>query len=395
MNFRQSASKQCGIKCLFFLVTLITTILSCGGPEHKDTLKQIEKEGYAYIAAVPFEAPFLHQVETVFVGPEPTLAKHIIQNIGKKLKKTDINPFWIQRDYKGLISALLNDEADFVISVFGKTNEREQQLSFSETYYTSELVVVINPSRNDKVRRENLGKVKIGVRAGTAGEKIVQTKYPKAKIISIDTLDESILQLRSGDVDAVIDDRIMAAYSLATMTGVSHLEILPDFVVERVECGVAVRKGENELLKIVNQTILDTRKNFQFWLNEQFDPELFQEVTDRYQKRQDWIKKANEPRRISIRISKSKSSDFDIYRVANLAYVLRNSEGDTFTSSKIDFQGRTGVSSVSVSPGIYSVTLTKFNTTFGELIIQPEDPAKITLNIRLQASGQFTMTRKN
>lgn len=381
-------------KKLFFLLGLVLAISSgCNGTEHANTLKQVEKEGYTYFGAVPFEAPLLHQVETVFVGPEPALAKQISQRIGEELKLPDVEPFWIQRGYSGLISALVNDEVDFVISVLGRTPERERQVDFSETYYTSELVAVINPVRNDKIRSDNLARARIGVREGTAGEEIVRAKYPDAKIAPIETLDESILQLRSGDVDVVIDDRIMAAYSLATMTGVSHLEILPDFIVASVECGVALRKGQDQLLQLVNEAIRESKVDYQGWIDEQFNPDLLRKVMTRYERRQDELRRAKRPRRVSIRISKSRSSEFDIYRVANLAFVLRNTNGETFTSSKIDFQGRTGVSSVTIPPGNYSVTITKFNTTFGTLMIRREDPARITVNIRLQASGQFTMTR--
>ena len=382
-----------GKRVCLLLVLAVKISTGCNETEHPDTLRQVEKDGYTYFGVVPFEAPLLHQVETVFVGPEPELAKQISERIGEELELPEVEAFWIQRAHSGLISALLNDEVDFVISVLGRTPERERQVDFSETYYTSELVAVINPVRNDKIRSNNLARARIGVREGTAGEEIVRAKYPDAKVVPIETLDESILQLRSGDVDVVIDDRIMAAYSLATMTGVSHLEILPDFIVASVECGVALRKGQDQLLQLVNEAIRESSRKYQGWIDEQFNPKLLRKVMARYQTRQDEVRRANKPRRVAIRISKSRSSDFDIYRVANLAYVLRNTNGKTFTSSKIDFRGRTGVSSVTIPPGTYSVTLTKFNTTFGTLMIRREDPTRITVNIRLQASGQFTMAR--
>ena len=368
----------------------------CNETEHPDTLRQVEKDGYTYFGVVPFEAPLLHQVETVFVGPEPELAKQISERIGEELELPEVEAFWIQRAHSGLISALLNDEVDFVISVLGRTPERERQVDFSETYYTSELVAVINPVRNDKIRSNNLARARIGVREGTAGEEIVRAKYPDAKVVPIETLDESILQLRSGDVDVVIDDRIMAAYSLATMTGVSHLEILPDFIVASVECGVALRKGQDQLLQLVNEAIRESSRKYQGWIDEQFNPKLLRKVMARYQTRQDEVRRANKPRRVAIRISKSRSSNFDIYRFANLNYVLRNeSDGQSLTSSRINFEGRTGVSSVNVPPGRYSVTLTKFNTTFGTLLILTDDPLRINVNIRLQANDRFTMTKES
>ena len=382
-------------KAILLLVGMLGLCAACTGSSQMGTLHQIEKEGSAYFGVVPFEAPLLHQVETEFVGPEPALARQICQRIGEELKRSDIEPYWIHRGNDGLVAALLKDSADFVISVFGKTPEREQQVAFSETYYTSELVAVINPTRNDSIRPNTLGQAKIGVRAATAGEQRVRAKYPDAEIVPIETLDEAILQLRSGDVDAVVDDRIMAAYALATITGVSHLEILPDLVVDSIECGVAVRQGENQLLQLVNEAILESKAEYQSWIDDQFSPDQLAAVMGRHQQRLQAAQKANKPRRVVIRISKSSSSSFDIYRMANLKYVFREeSGGPSHTSSRINFgEGRTGVSSVTVPPGSYSVTITKFNTTFGTLLILPDDPLKINVNIRLQASGQFTMTK--
>ena len=382
-------------KTSLLLAGMLGIYAACNSSSSMGTLNQIEREGFAYFAVVPFEAPLLHQVQSEFVGPEPALARQISQRIGEELKRSDVEPSWNHRGYDGLIPALLNDEGDLVISVFGKTPERERQVAFSETYYTSELVVVINPARNDNIRPKTLGQARIGVREGTAVEQKVRAKYSDAEIVPIETLDEAILQLRSGDLDAVIDDRIMAAYALATITGVSHLEILPDFVVDSIECGVAVRQGENKLLQLVNEAVRESKAEYQAWIDDQFSPDQLAAVLGRHRERLEAAQKANKPRRVVIRISKSSSSDFDIYRFANLNYVLRNeSDGHSYTSSRIDFgQGRTGVSSVTVPPGRYSVTLTKFNTTFGTLLILPDDPLRINVNIRLQANDRFTMTK--
>ena len=381
-------------KASLLLAGMLGSYSACNSSSSMGTLNQIEREGFAYFGVVPFEAPLLHQVGTEFVGPEPALAKQISQRIGEDLKRSDVEPLWIHRGYDELISALLNDEADLVISVFGKTPERERQVAFSETYYTSELVAVINPVRNDNIRPSTLGQARIGVRDRTAVEQKVRAQYRDAEIVPIETLDEAILQLRSGDVDAVIDDRIMAAYALATITGVSHLEILPDFVVDSIECGVAVRQGEKKLLQLVNEAVRESKAEYQAWIDDQFSPDQLAAVLGRHRERLEGAQKANKPRRVVIRISKSSSSDFDIYRFANLKYVLRNeSDGQSHTSSRINFEGRTGVSSVTVPPGRYSVTLTKFNTTFGTLLILPDDPLRINVNIRLQANDRFTMTK--
>ena len=68
--------------------------------------------------------------------------------------------------------------------------------------------------------------------------------------------------------------------------------------------------------------------------------------------------------------------------------------GKTFTSSRIDFQSRVGVSSISVPPGTYKIILPKYNNwSPGIIQVQPSDPDRVTVNIRLRNGGQVRMTR--
>ena len=45
-------------------------------------------------------------------------------------------------DFGGLISALQNGQADFVMSAMSATDERKGSVDFSDIYYTSKHVVV-------------------------------------------------------------------------------------------------------------------------------------------------------------------------------------------------------------------------------------------------------------
>ncbi len=83
------------------------------------------------------------------------------------------------------------------------------------------------------------------------------------------TLDNAVLALRRGDVDAVIDDRNMAAYTLDTVPGMSHLEILPG-TVGKIDCGVAMRKRDGDLRELVNEVITETKAEGQIaqWVSE-------------------------------------------------------------------------------------------------------------------------------
>jgi len=378
------------------LLGLILALSGCGdhGGGGRDTLSQIRRTGELHIGSVPFGAPLLHQVNSEYVGPEAELANLIAKRIGNEIDKEGVTPFWLSKEYESMAENLKNNGYDFIISVYGKTPQRVEDLAFSQTYYTSELVMAVNPLRNGNLTPSSAVGKKIGVRRGTAIEKKVRSKYTDSEIIPIETLDEAILQLRSGEVDAVVDDLNMSAYVLDTIAGGRNLEIVGG-VIDTIEVGIALRKSDTDtVLPLVDSIVNEAKDKIQGWIEVQFPAERLQAVKKRRELRILAEKQAATPRRVTIRISKSANNTFDIYRVANLSFRLANQKTDkTYQTSKIKFRGRTGVSSTRVPPGRYTVSLPKFGITFGTAVIEVQDPDSVRLNLRLGNNNSISMTK--
>ena len=199
------------------------------------------------------------------------------------------------------------------------------------------------------------------------------------------TLDQAVLALKRTEIDALIDDRYMAAYSLANVPGVGHLEIVPG-TIGTVECAVAVRNRDTALLEMVNEVIdkvngEDLHGN---WIQEAAG-ELMARIDQRHPDRLERQRKAEQPRRVVIRIRKDDNYDFDIYRMANLSFSLTDQDsGKSYYSSRIDFKNRVGFSSTTVPPGTYKISIPKMsNWTPGSVSIEPADPEQVTVTIRL------------
>lgn len=379
------------------LLGLSLTFIGCGGHGGgKDTLSQIRRTGELHIGSVPFGAPLLHQVNSEYVGPEAELANLIAKRIGNEIDKEGITPFWLPKEYESMAESLKNNGYDFIIAVYGKTPQRVEDLAFSETYYTSELVMATNPLRNGNLTPSSAVGKKIGVRRGTAVEEKIRSRYTDSEIIPIGTLDEAILQLRSGEVDAVVDDLNMIAYVLDTIAGGRNLEIVGD-VIDTIEVGIALRKTDTDtVLPLVDSIVNESKDKIQGWIEAQFPTERLQAVKKRRELRLAAEKRAATPRRVTIRISKSANNAFDIYRVANLSFRLANQKtGKTYQTSKINFRGRTGISSVRVPPGRYTVSLPKFGITFGTAVIEVQDPDSVRLNLRLGNNNSISMTKQS
>ena len=331
----------------------------------------------------------IYQKQEELVGLDAELAKRIVDRISRlEMDSGQTEPvklYWIDRSYDTWMAALENKEGDVAIAVLGISEDAKQRVQFSDPYYTSELVLLISPTFRQGFRgTEQLGGAAIGVREFTAVRGFVEKKFPGSTTVPYKTLDDAVLALRRGEVDAVVDDRNMAAYSLDTVPGMSHLEVLPG-IVGKIDCAVAVRKQDNDLLKLVNEVIAECKEEGRVaqWVEEHVGERLA-EVEARHAKRLESERHAARPRRISIRVSKAANFDFDIYRLANLSFVMTDQDtGKSYRSSRINFQRRIAVSKATIPPGNYLLTLRKFRFR-APVVIETADPADVKLNIKLR-----------
>ena len=375
-----------------FLSLPLLLLPSCGSTP---TFNRISKNQFVTIGSFPFEAPLLYQKGEEWVGPDAELGRLVVEKIAETIEGGDeIEGKWIGMQHATLATALANSEVDLVLGVFGITEARKELVAFSEPYYTSELVLVINPVHRD-VRPDALDSVKIGIREGTAVEQIVRGKFGGSTIVPFKNLDDAILALRRGGIGAVIDDQYMAAFALDKVPGAGHLEIVPE-VVGAVDTAVAVQKKDTRLLGMINEVIARVKAEdlYTQWLQGEAEAQLAR-VQERHPERLENDRKAVKPRRVVIQLSKDNNNDFDIYRMANLTFTLTDEKsGQSYTSSRIDFKKRTGSASVTVPPGSYRLMVRKMNNwSPGVVVVQPSDPERLTIKIRLQRGGQVRMTR--
>lgn len=368
-------------------------LAACGGNGHEGGLTKVQRDKVVYISAVPFEPPILYQQGGEKVGPDAVLADRIVRKIEGNLEgfaEGTLRSVWLNRNYSTVLDSVKSGEAQFAIGGLAVTEERQQQVAFSKTYYNSELVVVINPAQND-IEIGQLADSRIGIRGSTGVEGFVRSQYPSSEIRAFGTLDDAVLSLRRAEIDAIVDDRYLAAFALATVPGADNMEILPE-PLGTLECAVAIQQGNNQLLQLVNEAIDEMESEYASVLEEHAG-ETFERVAERRTGRQERARQAVAPRRVTIRVSKQASFDFDIYRFANLTFVLRNREtGQSYNTSRIDFNGSVGVAGTSVPPGSYMLSLPRFNFS-APLQITSSDPSAVTVNITI--TSETVLVRKS
>ncbi len=373
----------------------LLVLVSCGGGSSA-TIARMKKEKMVRAGTVLFQPPFMYQKGEDFTGADAKIGEQIQKKLNEEVMADEpgksLELRWIPRQHSTVGAAVANGENDFAIGVLGETDALKDSVQFSHTYYKSELVLIINPLHRKDLRPNTLSGAKIGVREGTAIQELVNAKYSGNTIVPYQTLDDAVLALKRAEIDAVIDDKYMAAYSLDTVPGVQPLEIVPNSsqdVIGLIPCAVAVGKKDDQLLKWVNEVIdqVNQQKLYATWLNEAIGDRLARVEAwfpDRLKREQ----KAEQPRQVNIRITKAADlKGVDIYQMANLPFSLISQQGGkTYSSSRVDFKGRVGYASATVPPGTYTLSMPRFNLR-ATLVILPNDPNQVSINMHLDKSG--------
>ncbi len=159
--------------------------------------------------------------------------------------------------WDGIISALLAGKIDMVYSGMSITPERAAKVNFSIPYWKVDQGIAVKKGSTVTIDEFKAGKLTIGVQRSCSADQWMQdffgeetyNKMVKSNQIKLyDTFPMSMVDLQNGQVQTVIfDDVNIKDY----IKGKSDLVLL-DTIATGEEYGVALRKGDAELEKIVN-----------------------------------------------------------------------------------------------------------------------------------------------
>lgn len=172
---------------------------------------------------------------------------------------------FITQDWDGIIPALQAGRFDAIIASMSITDERKQQVDFTEKYYnTPPAVAVPKDSDITDVTKEGLAGKSIGAQGSTTHSNFAEATYTDSDVRLYPTADEYKLDIVNGRIDAVVDDIIVLQEWLATADGACCKiagTITPVEEIHGPGAGIAIRKGEDELREKFNAAIDAIRAN--------------------------------------------------------------------------------------------------------------------------------------
>jgi len=157
-------------------------------------------------------------------------------------------------DFDSVIPAVISGKADLAAAGITVTEDRKKNLDFSIPYVKTGIVVIYKKSDPFKDVAQLKGK-KIGVQSGTTSEAFVLEQLKQEPERSRSPA-EACAALKAGRVAFVVADIDPAKNCVK---GDEELA-LSDFVSSE-EYAVAIRKGQPELLKAINETITEIKAN--------------------------------------------------------------------------------------------------------------------------------------
>ena len=166
---------------------------------------------------------------------------------------------FVTQDWDGIIPALLAGKFDAIIASMSITEERKQQVDFTNKYYnTPPAIAVPKDSTIAEATDAALAGKTIGAQSSTTHSNYAEEKLGSAELKLYPTPDEYKLDIANGRIDAVIDDVIVLSEWLKTDDGACCKllgTLTPDPVINGEGAGIAIRKGEDDLREKFNAAI--------------------------------------------------------------------------------------------------------------------------------------------
>lgn len=179
-------------------------------------------------------------------GFDVEIAKAIAADLGK-------TPVVEDMAFDSLLVALDTGSVDFVIAAMTITDERKEQVDFSEPYFEAQQQVIMAKDATPITSVADLVNLKVAVQEATTGHIMCEELgVPAENISAFKTGADAILELKSGRVDAVVIDTAPAQVFCAENDDIVIIEGLD---IEPEYYGIAVKKGNQELLDAINATI--------------------------------------------------------------------------------------------------------------------------------------------
>jgi polar amino acid transport system substrate-binding protein len=215
--------------------------------ESNADFRSSDEEMPTYIVGTEAQFPPFEIVDSKgnVIGFDVDLMNAIAEDQGFKVE-------YLDQDFAGLIPALQTGNVDIIASGMTITDEREEQVDFSEPYINAGLALAVLTGNEDIQSVDDLQGKTVAVQTGSTGfmkAEELQKAGIIAEIKDFPHVNEAIEELKIGGADAMINDLPVTEAFIAAQPDVIKIVGEP---LNSEDYGFAVRTGNTELLEMIN-----------------------------------------------------------------------------------------------------------------------------------------------
>lgn len=213
-------------------------------------LERVRRNGELRIGTDATYPPFETAEGGQYTGFDIDLGTAIARELGVKAR-------FINASFDGIFPALQNGIFDVVMSSVTITPERSASMLFSDPYYDSGQLIVVNQDRQGISTPDDLKGKRVGVQINTTAQFDLE-KREGVSVAKYNTIDLALLDLRNRRIDAVVIDAPVAKYmifqSFRDLKTVGRRFTDEKFGIAMAPDGDDLRVEINQALKKIKET---------------------------------------------------------------------------------------------------------------------------------------------
>lgn len=165
--------------------------------------------------------------------------------------------------WDGLIPSLQSGQADLVISSMTITEERKQSVDFSDPYAMAQLAILANANSGiSSIDDLNQPGKKVAVKTGSTGDVYATKNLTNAEIIRLADESACVTEVVQGKADGFLYDQLTIYRNHAANPDTTEAVFIP--FQDPEAWGIAVKKGDTELLDQLNAFIAQSMEDGEF-----------------------------------------------------------------------------------------------------------------------------------
>lgn len=238
---------------------------NAGGQQQSKLMQTIKQRGKLIVGTSSGYPPYVfvdaESPDKKVIGLDMEMCKQIADKLGVQLEVQDMS-------FSALLSSVTSGKVDIAVGGVSPTAEREKAMAFSDIYLPTEQKLLVRKENQHtyKSMADLKGKV-IGAEKSTTQEATAQ-KIEGATAIGLSSVPDAILQLKNGKLDGIVLEGVVTKQYLIFNDDLALADV--QFDGAKKVSAVALQKGNDDVVKIINDIIKQDTESGQFdkWVDE-------------------------------------------------------------------------------------------------------------------------------